>query len=211
MKEKIILIGDGGHARVVADILEEIGSFEIIGGTTIDDTRTSFLGYPVIGNDDILPLYFKKGIKRVAMGLGGFTSNTLRKKVFNYAKGVGFEIITVIHPKAMVSRSAMVGEGSVLFAGAVLNTAAKVGSNCIIATGATIDHESSVGDHSLISAGVTIGANVEIGAETLCALGSKVISGKKIGMNVLVAAGGVVVNDIPAGQKVFGIPARPRT
>lgn len=210
MKPNLILIGSGGHAKLVIDILEETNACNIIGVTTTDlKAGESFQGYPVLGNDEVLPEYRKKGISYAAMGLGGYRDNALRKKVYEKIKSLGYTFLNAIHPSAIISKTAKIGEGVVIFPGVILNTEVVIGNNSIIATGSTIDHETVIGNHVLVSAGVTVGAYTCIEDNVLMALGSKVISGLIIKSNVLVAAGAVVVNDIEENTKVFGIPAKP--
>lgn len=209
MNNDIILIGDGGHAKIIVDILEASSNYNIIGVTSIKKDKNDFLGYPILGNDSILYEYFNKGINKVALGLGGYRNNNLRIKMYKLVKKIGFEVVSAVHPRAILSKSVKLGEGNAIFAGAIINPEVRIGNNVIIATGASIDHETIIKDHALISAGVTIGGYVEIEEGVLCALGSNVISGIKIGKNALVAAGAVVVNDIMENTKVFGIPAIP--
>lgn len=208
MKEKVIVIGDGGHAKIVIDILREMGTYEIIGVTSKQADKQIFYDLPILGNDDILVKYQKEGINNVAIGIGGFKDNELRTRIFNDLFSKGFNIINVIHPKSIIANSVILGKGVVIFAGVILNTGVNLGDNVIVATGSTVDHETIIDKHCLISAGVTIGANTRINSGTLCALGSKVISGITIGENVLVAAGAVVVSNLKTGSKVFGIPAK---
>lgn len=208
-KEDIIILGRGGHAKVVIDIIESAGLYNIIGITdvSIDDT-TNYLGYPILGDDDVLPVYFRKGVRNLAIGVGSYRNNTNRKKIFNRIKSMGFNIPVLIHPSAVISKSVFLDEGCVIFQGVNLNTDIKIGKNNIIATGANIDHETSLGDHVLISAGVTIGGNVEIEDEVLCALGSNIISGVRINVNIVVGAGAVVVNDLIEKGTYLGCPAK---
>lgn len=207
-KEDVIVIGAGGHAKIVIDILEETGCYNIVGLIAKDNEGKLFYGYPILGDDDALPTYFKKGITCVAIGVGGFKNNVLRKNIFERLNSLGFCVISAIHPKAVISKTAELGDGNVVFAGVVINPDVEIGDNCIIATGATIDHETVIESHVLISAGVTVGGCSVIEEGALCALGSKVISGVKVGKNALVAAGAVVVSDIAPDSTVFGIPAR---
>jgi len=208
-KEDIIILGRGGHAKVVIDIIEAAGLYNIIGITDVSiNEDNNYRGYPILGDDDVLSVYFKKGVKNVAIGLGGYRNNNNRKEVFNKVKIMGFNIPVLIHPSAIISNSAVLCEGSVIFSGVNINTDVRIGKNNIIATGANIDHETSLGDHVLISAGVTIGGNVEIGNEVLCALGSNVISGVRINVNIVVGAGAVVVNDLLEKGIYIGCPAK---
>lgn len=208
MKEKVIVIGDGGHAKIVIDILGYYEKYEIIGVTSKEPKSEKFYGHPIIGTDEVLEGFFKKGVTNVAIGIGGFTNNELRKQLFIKVKKIGFNVISAIHPNAIISKKATLGEGTTIFAGVVINPDVIIGDNCVIATSSSIDHETIVEDHCLISAGVTLGANCLIKEGTLCALGAKIISGVKVGENALIAAGAVVVKDIVRNSKVFGVPAK---
>lgn len=210
-KEKVVLLGSGGHAKVVLDILEEMDNYEIIGVTTHEKgNKDNFRGYPILGNDEVLQDLINQGLRHVAIGVGGFIDNALRRKIFSKVKMLGFMVVSPIHPSAVISKSVLLGEGNVIFPGVVINTDVHIENNVIIATGATIDHESIIEDHVLISAGVAVGANCLIQEGALLALGSKIISGLKVGQNAFVAAGAVVVKDMDDNAKVFGVPARPK-
>ena len=208
-KKEIIVLGSGGHAKVAIDILHVMTNYKIIGVTSTNLKQGSiFQGYKVLGDDDILPQYKQNGIKHIAMGIGGYRNNNIRKTVFQKIKSLGFDLVNIIHPKSIISATSKLGEGVTIFPGVIINTEVKIGDNVIIATGASVDHETVIENHVLVSAGVVIGANAIIKESALLALGSKVISGISIGSNSLIAAGAVVVNDIRENQKVFGIPAK---
>lgn len=211
MKEKVVLIGNGGHAKVILDILEAVGQYQVIGVTTAKvDSQDSFCGYPVLGGDGILPGLIKQGVKKAVIGVGGFRDNSLRTKVYERVKAAGFELVSAIHPSAIISKTVVLGEANVIFPGVVINSHVRIGHNVIIATGSTIDHDVLIEDHVLVSAGVTVGANITIKEGALLALGSKVVSDIRIGRGALVAAGAVVVKDVEDETVVFGVPARPK-
>ena len=207
-KEDVILIGDGGHAKIITDIIELNKVYNIIGFTSTNPKNKFFYNYPLLGDDNIMPSYFEKGVNKVAIGIGGYKDNNLRTKIYNFVKDIGFEVINVIHPKSIISETCEIGKGNVIFAGVIINPEVKIGNNIIIATGATIDHETIIKDNCLISAGVTIGANVIIEEKVLCALGSKIISGMFIHENSLIGAGAVVTNSIIENGVYVGIPAK---
>jgi UDP-perosamine 4-acetyltransferase len=207
--KNIIVIGSGGHAKVVIDIIHRMKDCRIL-GITSDSLKKDlfFCGYPVLGGDDSLKSFVKEKNFFVAMGLGGFKDNLLRTRVFNYIKILGMNFINVIHYSAIISDTVQLGEGVTIFPGVVINTDVKIGNNVIVATASSIDHETVIEDNVLISAGVIVGAYATIKSGALLALGSKVVSGVTIGSNSLVAAGAVVVNNIESNEKVFGIPAK---
>lgn len=206
-KQKVVIIGSGGHAKVVIDIIELENKYEIYGLLT-NDNLNSFCGYPVLGNDEKLQEIKAMGINNVAIGIGGFRNNQLRKKIYTKISNLDFNIINAIHPSAIIAKTVVLGNGVVVFAGVIINTEAKIFNNCIIATGSTIDHETVIENHCLISAGVTIGANVLIKEGTLCALGSKVISQVQIEKNTLIGAGAVVCKNITESGTYLGVPAK---
>jgi len=204
---EIVLLGSGGHAKVVLDIVKRMNRYKII-GVVSKDSKTRFCDLPILGNDNILPDLFNDGIRNVVMGIGGYRDNLLRKEVFLKVKNMGFNFISAIDPSAVISDSAIIGEGVVIFSGVVINSETILGDNVIIATGTTIDHETKIEDHVLVSAGVTIGANVIICEGSLLALGSNVISGITLGKNVILGAGATVVKNINRPGVYIGIPAK---
>lgn len=208
MKKKVIVVGSGGHAKVIIDILHEMNVFQIIGITSNSITKgETFFGYPVLGDDECLK-EFSPNEYQIAIGLGGYRDNNLRDSVYSKTKKLGFNFVNAIHPSAVISKTVNIGEAVVIFPGVTLNTEVSIGNNSIVATGSTIDHETIIGNNVLVSAGVTVGAYTEIMDNALLALGSKIISGVKIGKKAIVAAGAVVVNDVSENDIVFGIPAK---
>lgn len=207
-QEKIIVIGDGNQAEVVIDIIHSQNNYKIIGVTSQDNSLDKFCGYPVIGDDAKLLEIKKNNAFKLAMGIGGYSSNSKRKEVFDKLKKQGFDFINVIHPFTSISKTASLGEGITIYAGTVINTQAKIEDNVILALNSSIGHHTLIKGHSLISASASIGANVVIGEESLIAMGGRIISGIQLGRNVIVGAGAVVIKSIAANKKVFGIPAK---
>lgn len=208
--KKIVVIGTGGHAKVVIDIINAMSDCEIIGVTSKElQVGSRFCNYQILGDDSVLPSMYKENkFDELAMGVGGFRDNNLRTKIFSNLKSDGFKFANVIHPSAYLSGTVEMGEGCVIFPGVLLNTEVKIGNNTIIATGASVDHETVIGNNSLVSAGATIGANVKIMDNALIALGANVISGISIGHNALVGAGAVVIKNIEDNSTYVGNPAR---
>jgi len=210
MKQPVIVIGSGGHAKVVIEILHALNNYTIIGVTSNSLHKGDlFAGYNVLGEDSVL-IEYNPHKHLIAMGLGGYKNNILREKVYSYVKKMGFNFVNVIHPQAILSESTKLGEGVVIFPGVVINSEVIIGDNTIIATGSTIDHETAIGNHVLVSAGVTIGAYSKLHDNSLIALGAKVISGIDIGKNAVVAAGAVVISNVSENETVYGIPALPK-
>jgi UDP-perosamine 4-acetyltransferase len=210
MAESLLVLGSGGHAGVVIDIVDAVGGYEIIGMASDDDDPSRIVaGRPILSDLDGMGRFRAEGIRHVAIGIGGWTDNEARRTVYEEAVGLGFDPVTLVHPSASVAPGAAVGRGSVICAGAILATGVKVGENSIVYHGATVDHETVIGDHVLISSGATVGGRVAVGDGSLIALGATVCTDVTVGPESLVGAGAVVIRDVAAGTRVFGVPARP--
>jgi sugar O-acyltransferase (sialic acid O-acetyltransferase NeuD family) len=207
MADPIIVIGAGGHAKVLVDALHRAGR-EVIGLTTLDHgiAGQSVLGCRLLGNDEILDSYGRDQV-RLVNGIGSVDSLAKRKQVFENFKKQGFQFTTVIHPSAIVSSDAKLGEGVQIMAGAIIQPGVAIGDNTIVNTRAAVDHDCKIGEHVHVAPGCTLSGNVAVGAETHIGAGATVIHGITIGRRCLVAAGAVVCSDIPDTGRVAGIPA----
>lgn len=196
------LFGASGHGKVIKDILHAIGS-EV--EAFVDDNRhvNTCAGRPV--------LHDASGLSPMIVSIGNCRIHKLvveRLEANARATGNVLEFVTAIHPRAVVSDSVSIGEGTVVMAGAVVNAEAKIGKHCIINTGATIDHECEIGDYCHIAPGVHISGNAHIDEGTWIGVGACVIQGIHIGKNCMIGAGSVVVKDIPDNVTAFGNPCR---
>ncbi len=208
MKEKpVILLGAGGHAKVLLDILLE-QNIEVLGITEKDgaDLSSDVYGVPVIGNDSDVQQYPPDKVELIN-GIGSIGSTALRLKVYEKFKRQGYRFPQVIHPGAVVSRRVELGEGVQIMAGAVVNIGTRIRENSIINTNAAVDHDCDIGAHVHIAPGATLSGGVTVGDGSHIGTGASVVQGIEIGANVIVGAGAVVVNNIVAGKTVCGIPA----
>ena len=127
------------------------------------------------------------------------------------AEGRPLEFATAIHPSAIISPSAKIGEGSVVMAGAVINADAVIGKHCIVNTGATVDHDCVIGDYCHIAPGANVSGGTHIGEGTWIGVGACVIQCLNIGKDCMIGAGSVVVKDIPDGVTAYGNPCKVKT
>lgn len=210
MKEDIIIVGTGGHAAHLVDIIEsEPDKYNLLGFTAIENDISSFLGYPILGDDGVLEYYYGKGVKKLIIGVGGFVDNSLRKKLYERLKSMGFYIEPLIHSSAIISKHSKISEGVVVFPMVYIGPGVEVGVNTIIAPSSTVAHGTKIGNHTLISSSVHIGGDVKIKDNIVLAIGSTVISGDiTIENNITVGAGSTVLSNLIEEGTYIGTPAK---
>lgn len=204
IKPKIILVGTGGHAKVIVDIIKRENKYQIIGCVTADTNISDFEGLRVFGSDMMLQHIFAKGVVKAFVALG---DNNTRKMVCEQLVTIGFEIISIVHPSAQIGQNCIIGIGTCIMAGAVINPSSSIGNGCIINTNSSIDHDCYIGDYVHIGPGCSIAGNVQIEKETFLGVGTSVIPKIEIGSKCIIGAGSVVIRNIPDNSVAYGIPA----
>lgn len=202
--QDIILIGGGGHAKSVIDVIESESKFNIIG--IIDKPENigkNVLGYKIIGTDENLSKIFKY-CKNAHISIGQIKTNEPRKRIFEILKNIGFNLPVIISPFAYVSKHAQIGEGSIIMHNALINSGASVGKNCIINTKALIEHDAKIGNHCHISTASVINGGVNIKDDVF--FGSNATSKEyiKIGENCVVGGGIAIMSNLAKNLKVKG-------
>jgi len=209
--KKVILIGAGGHAKAVIDILKKNNQeIEIVGLITKDaaDIGEKVLGVPIIGTDKELSELFNKGIRYALIAVGSVDNNFLRKKLYKKVANIGYTFINAFHPSSIISDYARFGTGNVVMAGVLVGPDTIIGNNVILNTGSIIEHDCIIEDHVHVAPGVKIAGGVTIGEASLIGIGSVIIQGIKVGKNVVVGAGTIVLEDIPDNAVVVGVPGK---
>lgn len=201
----ILIIGAGGHAKVLLDTLNLSGRHSVLGLLDHDPKKhgTTVLGTPVLGDDRVLEIHPPDSVLLVN-GIGSVGLPTVRMGIFQELKDKGYSFANVIHPSAVISPTARIGEGSQILAGAVIQAEASIGDNVIVNTRASIDHDCAIGNHVHIAPGVTLSGGTKVGSCSHIGTSASVIQGISIGERVIVAAGACVIREIQAGQKYFG-------
>ena len=206
----LLLLGAGGHARVVAETALATGRFSRI--AFLDDRCTGpaqlpdQLGWPVIGPfAAALDPHIRQKFSAALVAIG---NATLRLQWSPRLAAAGYELPVVIHPTAWVSPSAQLGAGSVVFAQAAIQAQAVIGRGAILNTGCSVDHDAQLGDGVHICPGARLAGEVQVGNRSWIGIGASVIQQIRIGADVTVGAGAAVVVDLPEGATAVGVPAR---
>lgn len=207
MKLPVIIIGGGGHAKVLIDALL-LNKVFILGIVDADLSQkgNSILGIPVIGDDDAVFKY-EPGKIHLVNGIGSVGLPVKRQRVFDKFKDKGFTFASVIHPSAVISSDVEVCEGAQIMAGSIIQSGSRIGIDSIVNTKASVDHDCIIGDHVHIAPGVTISGGVCVGNGVHIGTGAIVIQGINIADGSLVGAGSLVFKDVPMGAKVKGTPS----
>jgi len=162
MKPKIILVGGGGHCISCIDVIEQEGRFQIAGIVDANKIGDQVLGYPVLGGDDELPS-LRKTYEYALVTIGQIKTPLTRMKLYEQLALLTFNLPSIISPRAYVSKSAVISDGSIIMHDALINAQAEIGNNCIINTKALIEHNSKIGSHCHISTGAIINGGVKVG------------------------------------------------
>ncbi|PAQ13673.1 sugar acetyltransferase [Bacillaceae bacterium SAOS 7] len=207
MREKrpIIIVGNGGHAKVLTEILL-LNNENIIGFTTPKKEENPF-GLKYLGDDSIIFNHSPSDILLVN-GIGSTYSTAVRKIIYQTFSSAGYMFAQVIHPSALVSAYSCLGEGVQIMARAVIQPFAQIADNTIVNTVASIDHDCVIGAHCHIAPGSILSGTVQVGHETHIGTGTTIIQGVKIGSQVLIGAGSLVLKDIEDQATVYGTPAK---
>jgi UDP-perosamine 4-acetyltransferase len=184
--------------------------FEVVGLLDPDRNRhgTALAGSVILGDDALLPELRRSGVEGCFIGLGSVGSLAGRERLFELAIAAGVSPVTLIHPSAVVARSAVLGQGCAVMAGAILNPAVRLGVNVCVNTGAVVEHDCNIADHAFIGPGAVLAGGVAIGRAAFIGLRAAVIQGVSIGAKSIVGGGAMVIRDVPTQVTVVGVPAR---
>ncbi len=195
---RLLVIGAGGHAKVVVSAAIEAG-WDIAGIVDESGRRTELMGLPV--TSDAASVEADAFV--VAIG-----DNRVRAERFAHYHSLGMTAAAILHPRATLDPSARIGAGTVAFAGAVVNADAEIGENVILNTGCTIDHDCVIGSHTHIAPGVNLSGGVTVGEGALLGVGSCAIPLASVGAWAVVGAGSTVIDPVGDGVTAAGSPAR---
>lgn len=203
MNRKVVIIGAGGHAKVIADIVEK--SKDILVGfldDNIEKGKNVICNYKVIGKiEECLEIKKQNNNIEFIIGIG---SNEIRKEIVNKYR---LKYYTALHPSAQIGLDVKIEKGTVVMANACINSGVKIGQHSIINTGAIIEHDNIIENYVHISPNVALGGTVKIGENTHVGISAVVKNNISICSDSTIGAGAVVVNNIEEGGIYIGIPA----
>ena len=210
MNAPIIVIGAGGHAKVLLSILR-VRAAQVYGLTDAQNHARgkNINGIPILGDDDKILDYPPHTI-RLVNAIGSVSAMEGRRNVYDKFKHDGYSFVSVVHPSALIMDDVVLEEGAQVMAGAIVQTGSVIGANSIINTGSIVDHDGVIGRHVHIAPGAVLSGGVRIA--DMCHVGTSatIIQGVSVGEGATIGAGAVVVRDVPARKKVMGVPARIR-
>lgn len=208
-KVRLIMLGAGGHARVLHALLEA-GGFQLAGvcdpGLAARGVH-AWNGVPVLGDDDAL-LKFSTAEVGVINGLGQLVGERRRQALFTHFSGLGYAFPPLVHPAAWVAPGVLLAQGAQVMAGAVIQPHCTIGANSIVNTRAGIDHDCRIGAHVHIAPGATLCGAVTVGEGAFVGAGATIIQGIAIGALAVIGAGATLVRNVGGAAKVLGAPAR---
>ncbi|MEO8234885.1 MAG: acetyltransferase [Flavobacterium sp.] len=197
MENNIILYGASGHCKVIIDILQS--NNQII-KVVIDDAPklNRILGFSILNASE----FDFSSIQNMILSIG---NNKVRKKISDKYQA---NFVTAIHPKSIISKSVIIGKGSVVMAGVIINSDTKIGNHCIVNTGAIVEHDCIISNFVHICPNASLAGAVVVGEGSQIGIGATIIQGIKIGKWVTVGAGSVIIKDVPDYSVIVGNPGR---
>lgn len=203
----VVVVGAGGHARVVADILRLTG-YTVAG--FLDEINTDrwgheFDGGRILGGLDRLESQRASGVRCAFIAVGDCRA---RLRLAEIAERAGFELPVLQHPKSVVASSVTIGNGSLIVAGAVVNPGARLGAQVIVNTAASVDHDCYIEDGVHVCPGARLAGRVFAGRGAWIGIGAIVKEGLRIGAGSTIGAGSVVLEDVAPGVVAYGVPAK---
>lgn len=204
---EFVVIGGGGHAKVVISVLKKSGCRVL--GYTDEQDRGAVLGAPWLGGDGVLPQVLDIHPHCAgAVGVGKIDAAARRLGLQRTMECLGLAFPVVISPHAILNEDVSVGAGTVAMDGAVVGAGSRIGVGCILNTNSTIDHDCVIGDNVHVAPGATLSGSVSVGNHCLIGTGANVIQGVSIGAGIVIGAGASVVGNLTVAGTYVGSPAR---
>lgn len=199
----VVLFGSGGHASVLADVLEQM-QIDIGGIFTLSSPERAIFANKDIYFEDECLRFFPANDYEVVVGVGPLPDQSLRLKVIEQALIKGYKFKQVISNSAIISQYASLSEGVQILFGAVINSGAKISRHAVINTKAIIEHDCIIGSFTHVAPGAIICGGVEVADKVFVGAGAVILPGVKIGRKVIIGANALVDQDVPPNTTVYG-------
>jgi UDP-perosamine 4-acetyltransferase len=203
----VVIVGAGGHARVLIDVLASRGVTPIGVLDPRTETGTSVSGIPVLGDDSWLDTGNVDDIQ-VIVGIGSTGSVASRVGAFDSLRSKGFTVVGCVHASSVIGSNCQIDLSAQVLPGCVINHSATIGANTVLYSNTTVEHDCIVDDHAYLSPRVTLCGGAHVGPRSFIGAGATILQGVRIGAGALVAAGAVVTRDVADGATVMGVPAK---
>lgn len=203
MNKTALVIGAGGHARVVGAMLHANGMkiHGFLDANYVVDSVEMIKYAPLIGRPEDITSY-QPHLHQLFIAIG---DNQKRREIFQNASVAGYELPLLTHPSALIESDCSIGKAAQICIGAILSAEVSIAEGVIVNSGSSIDHECAVGAFTHIAPGAILAGRVTVGEEVFVGIGAKIAQGLHVGNGAIIGAGSIVLKDVPAGAKVLGI------
>ena len=206
--KKLIVYGAGEFGSLIANVLSYHDDLEIAAYGDDDPQKTTdhIDGIPVFGQKDLLNFAEQNNIKLAITAIG---NNTIRAEKFNLLKNTGFQMISIVHPQALIDTKVSYGDNVIIEMGTAIHTHSKIGNNVFLGGEALIGHHNTIGDHVLVGGNVSFGGSVIVEDYVSLGVGASIKPGIRLGKGSVIGVGAAVIKDVEPGTTVVGVPAKP--
>ena len=206
-KTRLVLLGGGGHAKVLANVILRLPQYELIGYVD-PKNQGSLFGVPHLGGDEVLSEISVRGSMGAVLGVGKVRARSNRIELLERLERLGFSLPPIIAPSATVARDVILGPGTVVMDGAVVQPGCVVGRGGILNTNCSLDHSCILGNDVHVATGASLSGDVSVGDGALVGVGASVLQGVRIMPSCTIGAGAAVIRDCMESGTYVGVPAR---
>ena len=206
--KNLIVYGAGEFGSLIANVISYHDDLEIAayGDDNHQQTTDHIDGVPVFGQKDLLNFAKQNNIKLAITAIG---NNTVRAEKFNLLKNTGFQMISIVHPQALIDTKVSYGDNVIIEMGTAIHTNSKIGNNVFLGGEALIGHHNIIGDHVLVGGNVSFGGSVVVEDYVSLGVGASIKPGIRLGKGSVIGVGAAVIKDVEPGTTVVGVPAKP--
>jgi sugar O-acyltransferase (sialic acid O-acetyltransferase NeuD family) len=200
-RARLVIYGGGGHAKMCIDLIRAEQTFEIEG--IVDPglpVGAEVLGVRVLGGENVFPGLIRAGVRSAVLAVGAVTRHAMRSELYKMLVSNGFELPNIVHPRAVVEPSALMGRGNQIMAQAYIGSAVRLGDNCIINASSVVSHDCKLSDNVHLAPGCVLAGGVKVGSDSLIGMNASVYLKVTIGSRVVVANQVSVLADVSDGS-----------